>query len=71
MLHRKSKRYTVSRNGDHYEVLDADAGGARVYFSDSHKAAREISRQLNRGQDDVQKPPDPLQGAAASEEGPG
>jgi hypothetical protein len=57
-MHRQPKRYTVARSGDGYEVQDADAEGARVYFSDSRKSAREMSRKLNDAQSNTEKPPD-------------
>jgi hypothetical protein len=50
MLHRKPKRYRVTRRDDGYEVQDTDAAGAQVHFSDSRKSARKVSRQLNNTQ---------------------
>jgi hypothetical protein len=50
MIHKGAKRYTVARSGDGYEVQDGDAAGARVYFSDSRRAARKMSKQLNNTQ---------------------
>jgi hypothetical protein len=48
MLGRKPKRYSVTRTAEGYEVRDADAAGAQVFLSASRKAAREMSRELNR-----------------------
>jgi hypothetical protein len=62
MVHRTPKRYTVARSGDGYEVQDGDAARARVYFSDSRRAARKISKQLNRAQGNAEQPPDPWAG---------
>ena len=63
MVHRRPKRYTVARSGDGYEVQDGDAAGARVYFSDSHKSAREMARNLTRAHHLAEKPPpDPWAG---------
>ena len=48
MLSRKPKRYTVVGTAEGYEVRDADAAGAPVFSSASRKAARDMSRELNR-----------------------
>jgi hypothetical protein len=56
MLGRKVKRYTVRRSGDGYEVCDGDTAGTRVYFSDSRKSAREMSRHLNDTQRTEDRP---------------
>jgi hypothetical protein len=45
---RKPKRYSVARTAEGYEVRDADAADAEVFFSASRKPAREMSRELNR-----------------------
>ena len=71
MWHTKRKRYTVARSGDGYEGLDADAAGARVYFSNSRKSARDMSRQLNHAQHNVVKPPDPWAGGTVGGGGSG
>jgi hypothetical protein len=56
MMHRQPERYTVARSGDGYEVQDGDAKGARAYFSDSRRAARKMSKQLNNTQRTQQMP---------------
>jgi hypothetical protein len=38
----------VQRTADGYEIRDADAAGTHVVFSASRKAARDMSRKLNR-----------------------
>src|SRR5215470_11634881 len=45
---RRPKRYSVRRTDEGYEIRDADAAGAQVFFSASRRAARRMSRQLNR-----------------------
>jgi hypothetical protein len=45
---RRPKRYSVRRNGDGYEICDADAAGAQVFFSASRREARIMLRSLNR-----------------------
>jgi hypothetical protein len=69
MMHKEAKRYAVVRSGDGYEVQDADAEGARVYFSDSRRAARKMSKQLNRTHGG--NPPNPWRGGSGGETGPG
>ncbi|HEY7046893.1 MAG TPA: hypothetical protein VH373_06695 [Jatrophihabitantaceae bacterium] len=49
MLTRSPKRYTVWRSDGGYEVHDADEAGRCVYFSESRRVAREMSKHLNRG----------------------
>ena len=48
MLRRKLKRYSVAQTADGYEIRDADAAGAHVFFSVSRRAVRDMSRALNR-----------------------
>jgi hypothetical protein len=48
MLGKEPKRYSVARTAEGYEVRDADAAGAQVFFSASRKTAREMARELNR-----------------------
>jgi hypothetical protein len=48
MLRKKAKRYRVARTAEGYEVRDADAAGAQVFFSTSRNAARKMSHELNR-----------------------
>jgi hypothetical protein len=45
---RRPKRYSVRRNDEGYEIRDADAAGAQVFFSTSRREARMMSRALNR-----------------------
>jgi hypothetical protein len=45
---RRPKRYSLRRNDEGYEVRDADAEGARVFFSASRREARMMVRALNR-----------------------
>ena len=45
---RRPKRYSLRRNGEGYEICDADAAGAQVFFSASRREARMMLRALNR-----------------------
>jgi hypothetical protein len=45
---RRPKRYSLRRNGQGYEICDADAAGAQVFFSASRREARMMLRALNR-----------------------
>jgi hypothetical protein len=45
---RRPKRYSLRKNGEGYEILDADAAGAQVLFSASRREARVMLRALNR-----------------------
>jgi hypothetical protein len=71
IMHRHPKRYTVARSGDGYEVQDADAKGARVFFSDSQKAARKMSKQLNNTQRTQEMPDRYASGGGAGDAGGG
>lgn len=62
MLRRNSQRYSVERTAEGFEVRDADAAGAQVFFSASRKAAREMSRELNRKPGDEEKRADRWKG---------
>src|SRR5215468_4634978 len=44
---RRPKRYSVKRTADGYEIRDAEAAGAKVFFSASRRAARDMLRALN------------------------
>jgi hypothetical protein len=45
---RRPKRYSVVRTADGYEIRDAGAAEARVFFSASRRAAHDMCRALNR-----------------------
>jgi hypothetical protein len=45
---RRPKRYSLRRNDEGYEIRDADAEGAQVFFSASRREARMMVRALNR-----------------------
>jgi hypothetical protein len=62
---RRQKRYSVRRTGEGDESLDADAAGTQVFFSTSRKAARGMSRQLNRRGDRERPPGERLGGSSA------
>jgi hypothetical protein len=44
---RRPKRYRVQRTADGYEIRDAEAAGARVFFSASRRPARDMLHALN------------------------
>ena len=44
---RRPKRYSVMRTADGYEIRDAEAAEAKVFFSTSRRAARDMLRALN------------------------
>jgi hypothetical protein len=44
---RRPKRYSLVHTADGYEVRDAEAAGAKVFFSASRRAARDMLRALN------------------------
>jgi hypothetical protein len=44
---RRARRYSLLRTADGYETRDAEAAGAKVYFSASRRAARDMLRALN------------------------
>src|SRR5262249_59045127 len=45
---RRPKRYSLRRNDKGYEIRDADAQGAQVFFSTSRREAHMMVRALNR-----------------------
>lgn len=45
---RRPKRYSLLRTTDGYEIRDAEAAGAKVFFSASRRAARDMLYVLNR-----------------------
>jgi hypothetical protein len=45
---RRPKRYSLVRTADGYEIRDAESVGAKVFFSASHRAARNMLHALNR-----------------------
>lgn len=45
---RRPKRYSLVRTANGYEIRDAEAAGAKVFFSASRRAARDMVRALNR-----------------------
>jgi hypothetical protein len=44
---RRPKRYSVARTADGYEIRDAEAAGAKVFYSASRRVARDMLRALN------------------------
>lgn len=60
MVGRKPKRYTIWNTDGGYEVRDADDAGRRVYFSESHRIARDMAKHMNKGHESFEEPPEIL-----------